>query len=125
MKEKTSITYSVQVDDNDVKESKIEYNKYSKIDANNEKLLTYKKIIKDDIVSNNVVKNETFNELYKNNNNINEVIGHSLNKTDWNIYEYNNNNLDKKYVKEYDNIKLDINYDLLNKYKTNKYIDNK
>jgi hypothetical protein len=124
MKEKTSITYSVQVDDNDVKESKIEYNKYSKIDANNEKLLTYKKIIKDDIVSNNVVKNETFNELYKNNNNINEVIGHSLNKTDWNIYEYNNNNLDKKYVKEYDNIKLDINYDLLNKYKT-KYIDNK
>tara|TARA_B000000475_G_C15980435_1_gene440749 strand:- start:720 stop:1094 length:375 start_codon:yes stop_codon:yes gene_type:complete len=124
MKEKTSITYSVQVDDNDVKESKIEYNKYSKIDANNEKLLTYKKFIKDDIVGNNIVKNETFNELYKNNNNINEVIGHSLNKTDWNIYEYNNNNLDKKYVKEYDNIKLDINYDLLNKYKT-KYIDNK
>lgn len=124
MKEKTSITYSVQVDDNDVKESKIEYNKYSKIDANNEKLLTYKKIIKDDIVSNNVVKNETFNELYKNNNNINEVIGHSLNKTDWNICEYNNNNLDKKYVKEYDNLKLDINYDLLNKYET-KYIDNK
>ena len=124
MKVKTSITYSVQVDDNDVKESKIEYNKYSKIDANNEKLLTYKKFIKDDIVGNNIVKNETFNELYKNNNNINEVIGHSLNKTDWNIYEYNNNNLDKKYVKEYDNIKLDINYDLLNKYKT-KYIDNK
>lgn len=124
MKEKTSITYSVQVDDNDVKESRIEYNKYSKIDANNEKLLTYKKFIKDDIVGNNIVKNETFNELYKNNNNINEVIGHSLNKTDWNIYEYNNNNLDKKYVKEYDNIKLDINYDLLNKYKT-KYIDNK
>jgi hypothetical protein len=124
MKEKTSITYSMQVDDNDVKESKIEYNKYSKIDANNEKLLTYKKIIKDDIVGNNIVKNETFNELYKNNNNINEVIGHSLNKTDWNIYEYNNNNLDKKYVKEYDNIKLDINYDLLNKYKI-KYIDNK
>lgn len=124
MKEKTSITYSVQVDDDDVTESKIEYNKYSKIDANNEKLLTYKKIIKDDLVGNNIVKNETFNELYKNNNNINEVIGHSLNKTDWNICEYNNNNLDKKYVKEYDNLKLDINYELLNNYET-KYIDNK
>jgi len=124
MKEKTSITYSVQVDDNDITESKIEYNKYSKIDSNNEKLLTYKKIIKDDLVGNNIVKNETFNELYKNNNNINEVIGHSLNKTDWNICEYNNNNLDKKYVKEYDNLKLDINYELLNKYET-KYIDNK
>ena len=74
-------------------------------------------IIKDDI-SGNIINNETFNELHKNDKNVNEVIGHSLNKKDWNIYEYNNYNLEKNYSKEYDNLNLDINYDILNKYET-------
>ena len=117
MKEKTSVTYSVVIHDDDVRESKIEYNKYSKMDNDSEKLLTYKKIIKDDI-SGNIINNETFNELHKNDKNVNEVIGHSLNKKDWNIYEYNNYNLEKNYSKEYDNLNLDINYDILNKYET-------
>jgi hypothetical protein len=35
--------------------------------------------------------------------------------------EYNNYNLEKKYKTEYENIKLDINYELLEKYDT-KYL---
>jgi hypothetical protein len=124
MKEKISITYSHQVNNDDTKESKVEYNKYSKTPDDIEKLLTYKKIVKNDLSGNNITNNETFNELYKNNTDINEVIGHSYNKKEWNVAEYNNYNLDKKYKTEYENIKLDINYDLLEKYDT-KYLKDK
>jgi hypothetical protein len=124
MKEKISITYSHQVNDDDTKESKVEYNKYTKTPDDIEKLLTYKKIVKNDLSGNNITNNETFNELYKNNTDINEVVGHSCNKKDWNVAEYNNYNLEKKYKTEYENIKLDINYDLLEKYDT-KYLKDK
>jgi len=124
MKEKISITYSHQVNNDDTKESKVEYNKYSKTPDDIEKLLTYKKIVKNDLSGNNITNNETFNELYKNNTDINEVIGHSYNKKEWNVAEYNNYNLDKKYKTEYENIKLDINYELLEKYDT-KYLKDK
>lgn len=124
MKEKISISYSHQVNDDDTKESKVEYNKYTKTPDDIEKLLTYKKIVKNDLSGNNITNDESFNELYKNNTDINEVIGHSCNKKDWNVAEYNNYNLDKKYKTEYENIKLDINYDLLEKYDT-KYLKDK
>lgn len=124
MKEKTTISYSHQVNDDDTKESKVEYNKYSKTPDDKEKLLTYKKIVKNDLSCNNITNNESFNELYKNNTDINEVIGHSCNKKDWNVVEYNNYNLEKKYKTEYENIKLDINYELLEKYDT-KYLKDK
>lgn len=124
MKEKISITYSHQVNDDDTKESKVEYNKYTKTPDDIEKLLTYKKIVKNDLSGNNITNNESFNELYKNNTDINEVVGHSCNKKDWNVAEYNNYNLEKKYKTEYENIKLDINYDLLEKYDT-KYLKDK
>ena len=91
---------------------------------NIEKMLTYKKIVKNDLSGNNITNNESFNELYKNNTDINEVIGNSCNKKNWNVIEYNNYNLKKKYKTEYDNIKLDINYDLLEKYDT-KYLKDK
>ena len=87
-------------------------------------MLTYKKIVKNDLSGNNITNNESFNELYKNNTDINEVIGNSCNKKNWNVIEYNNYNLKKKYKTEYDNIKLDINYDLLEKYDT-KYLKDK
>ena len=115
MKEKISITYSHQVNDDNTNESKIEYNKYSKMPDDIEKLLTYKKIVKNDLKG-GITNNETFNELYKNDTDVNEVVGHSCNKNDWNVHEYINYNLDKAYEKEYDNIKLDINYDMLEKY---------
>lgn len=124
MKEKTTISYSYHVNDDNTKESKVEYNKYSKTPDDIEKLLTYKKIVKNDLSGNNITNNESFNELYKNNTDINEVIGHCCNKKDWNVAEYNNYNLEKKYKTEYENIKLDINYDLLEKYDT-KYLKDK
>ena len=124
MKEKTTISYSYHVNDDDTKESKVEYNKYSKTPDDIEKLLTYKKIVKNDLSGNNITNNESFNELYKNNTDINEVIGHSCNKKHWNVVEYNNYNLEKKYKTEYENIKLDINYELLEKYDT-KYLKDK
>jgi hypothetical protein len=118
MKEKISITYSHQVNDDDTNESKIEYNKYSKMPDDIEKLLTYKKIVKNDLNGEKITNNETFNELYKKDTCVNEVVGHSCNKKDWDVHEYTNYNLDKTYKKEYDNIKLDINYDMLEKCKT-------
>jgi len=124
MKEKISITYSHQVNDDDTNESKIEYNKYSKMPDNIEKLLTYKKIVKNDLNGVKITNDETFNELYKKDSDVNEVVGHSCNKKDWDVHEYTNYNLDKKYEKEYENIKLDINYDMLEKYET-KYLTNK
>lgn len=118
MKEKTSVMYYYVVNDDDTNESKIEYNKYSKMPDDIEKLLTYKKIVKNDLNGEKITNNETFNELYKNDTDVNEVVGHSCNKKDWDVHEYTNYNLDKTYKKEYDNIKLDINYDMLEKYKT-------
>jgi hypothetical protein len=124
MKEKTTISYSYHVYDDNTNESKVEYNKYTKSPDDMEKLLTYKKIVKNDLSGNNITNKESFNELHKNNTDINEVIGHSCNKKDWNVAEYNNYNLEKKYKTEYENIKLDINYDLLEKYDT-KYLKDK
>jgi hypothetical protein len=124
MKEKISITYSHQVNDDDTNESKIEYNKYSKMPDNIEKLLTYKKIVKNDLNGVKITNDETFNELCKKDSDVNEVVGHSNNKNYWDVHEYTNYNLDKKYEKEYENIKLDINYDMLEKYET-KYLTNK
>ena len=91
---------------------------------NIEKLLTYKKIVKNDLNGVKITNDETFNELYKKDSDVNEVVGHSCNKKDWDVHEYTNYNLDKKYEKEYENIKLDINYDMLEKYET-KYLTNK
>ena len=59
MKEKISITYSHQVNDDDTNESKIEYNKYSKMPDNIEKLLTYKKIVKNDLNGVKITNDET------------------------------------------------------------------
>tara|TARA_B100000795_G_scaffold270051_1_gene262229 strand:- start:8235 stop:8609 length:375 start_codon:yes stop_codon:yes gene_type:complete len=124
MKEKTSVMYSFTVNDDDTKMNEIEYKKYSKYADNDEKLLTYKKSTKSDKLSGDVINNESFNELHKKENNINEVIGHSYNKTDWNIIESGSNVIEKKYIKEYDNLKLDINYDIINKCKTKYLNDN-
>tara|TARA_B110000483_G_scaffold14788_1_gene16669 strand:- start:144 stop:545 length:402 start_codon:yes stop_codon:yes gene_type:complete len=133
MKEKISITYSHQVNDDDTNESKIEYNKYLKLPDDIEKLLTYKKIVKNNLNGLKITNDETFNELYKKGNDVNEVVGYCNNKNDWDVREYTNYNLDKTYKKEYDNIKLDINYDMfkldvnydmLENY-NNKYLTNK
>tara|TARA_Y100000385_G_C12858617_1_gene536217 strand:+ start:251 stop:625 length:375 start_codon:yes stop_codon:yes gene_type:complete len=124
MKEKTSVMYSYVVNDDDTNESKIEYEKYSKYTDDKEKLLTYKKKTLYDVQTGDVINNETFNELYKNENNINEIIGNSLNNTNWKIIESNNNIIEKTYSKEYDNLKLDINYDIIKKCET-KYLDDK
>ena len=56
---------------------------------------------------------------------VDEIIGNSSNKEDWKILEYKNHNLEKDYTKLYDNIKLDVNYDIINKIEDKKYLVDK
>jgi len=74
---------------------------------------------------NDIVLNESFNKIYKLDNIIDETIGISKNNDDWKIKEYKNHTLNKEYQQEYNDIKFDINYDLLQKCERNYIKDNK
>jgi replication fork clamp-binding protein CrfC len=142
MKKSTSITYNIETSDG-VSMSEIEYKDYVKNEKGEENLLHYKvKNVKNndeinaitDDVSNieDIAKaeinmmNESFNKIFKVDDIIDETIGISVNNNEWKIHEYKNHKFDKEYVQEYDTIKFDINYDLLQKKETKNYIkDNK
>lgn len=150
MKKTTTITYNIETNGG-FSMSELEYKDYVKNEKGEENLLQYKvknvknivtdtdcketstvstendtdavKKIKDINEMNEMNEmNETFNKIYKIDNMIDEIIGISKNNDDWKIHEYKNHKFDKEYVQEYDTIKFDINYDLLQKNETKNYI---
>ncbi len=95
----TSITYSInKINDNVIK--KVEFSSTIK---NQDKMInTY---YNNSITNSN--QTESFNKLYKDNNNIYEQIGNTKNKKDWFIQEYYNNNKEKEYIDTYDKHNFD------------------
>jgi hypothetical protein len=95
MNKKTSFTYSYNSDD--ISTSKIiEYNTSYTDSKNNILYTSYKNSITDDKIY------ESFNKLYINDNNKNEQVGISINKDDWNLKEFHNDNLLKEYKECYE-----------------------
>ena len=112
MKDKISITLTSFTNEDDSIENQIEYNKYTKVN-DEENLLTYKNTLKCDKQNRYLSRRETFNKLSKKSDNIKEVIGYSKNKKDWKIIEYTNNVINKNYNKDYKKLHLDVNYDMI------------
>lgn len=112
MKDKISITLTSFTNEDDSIENQIEYNKYTKVN-DEENLLTYKNTLKCDKQNRYLSRKETFNKLSKKSDDIKEVIGYSKNKKDWKIIEYTNNVINKKYNKDYKKLHLDVNYDMI------------
>jgi hypothetical protein len=125
MIKKTTLKFDIEVNDDNTASEEIEYLNYSKTSNNEETLLTYKNIIKYDTGGNKCENNETFNKIKKNEEIIDEIVGNSTNHNDWKILEYKNHILEKEYINIYDNIKLDINYDIIKNCKDKKYIVDK
>jgi hypothetical protein len=129
MKKSTTITYNFETSE-DYSKYELEYKDYVKNANGEENLLHYKNNVKNNTAIDNEKNinelNETFNKICKFDNKIDETIGVSSNNNEWKIHEYKNHKFDKEYVQEYDTIKFDINYDLLQKKETKNYIkDNK
>ena len=125
MIKKTTIKFDIEVNEDNTASKEIEYKNYSKNSDNEENLLTYKNIIKYDADGNKCENKETFNKIIKTEENVDEMVGNSANNNDWKILEYKNHILEKDYSKVYDNIKLDINYDIIKNCEDKKYIVDK
>jgi hypothetical protein len=125
MIKKTTIKFDIEVNEDNTASKEIEYKNYSKNGDNEENLLTYKNIIKYDAEGNKCENKETFNKIIKTEENVDEMVGNSANNNDWKILEYKNHILEKDYSKIYDNIKLDINYDIIKNCEDKKYIVDK
>jgi hypothetical protein len=125
MIKKTTIKFDIEVNEDNTASKEIEYKNYSKNGDNEENLLTYKNIIKYDADGNKCDNRETFNKIIKTEENVDEMVGNSANNNDWKILEYRNHILEKDYSKIYDNIKLDINYDIIKNCEDKKYIVDK
>jgi hypothetical protein len=125
MIKKTTIKFDIEVNEDNTASKEIEYKNYSKNGDNEENLLTYKNIIKYDADGNKCENKETFNKIIKTEENVDEMVGNSANNNDWKILEYKNHILEKDYSKVYDNIKLDINYDIIKNCEDKKYIVDK
>lgn len=127
MKKSTTITYNIETTD-DYSKHELEYKDYIKDADGGENMLHYKNITKNDTTDEKNINElkETFNKICKLDNKIDETIGISSNNKEWKIHEYKNHKLDKEYKQEYETIKFDINYDILQKRETTNYIkDNK
>jgi hypothetical protein len=136
MKKSTTITYNIETCGG-VSMSELKYKDYDKNLKGEENLLHYKVRKVNNVADNDKIKaigdideikelNESFNKIYKIDDTIDEIIGVSKNNNDWKIHEYKNHVPLKEYVQEYDTIKFDINYELLQKNETKNYIkDNK
>lgn len=98
----TSVTYSCSKQDGAAEVQKIEY-KSTVEDKDNDQLMStsYTSVIKNDNIS------ESFNKLLKQDYDVYEQVGHSHNKTDWNVKEFHNQNLDKEYKDDYAKHKFD------------------
>jgi hypothetical protein len=125
MIKKTTIKFDIEVNEDNTASKEIEYKNYSRNSDNEENLLTYKNIIKYDADGNKCENKETFNKIIKNEENVEEMVGNSANNNDWKILEYKNHIFERDYSKIYDNIKLDINYDIIKNCEDKKYIVDK
>jgi hypothetical protein len=125
MIKKTTIKFDIEVNEDNTASKEIEYKNYSRNSDNEENLLTYKNIIKYDANGNKCDNKETFNKIIKTEENVDEMVGNSANNNDWKILEYKNHILERDYSKVYDNIKLDINYDIIKNCEDKKYIVDK
>jgi hypothetical protein len=125
MIKKTTIKFDIEVNEDNTASKEIEYKNYSKNCENEENLLTYKNIIRYDADGNKYENKETFNKIIKNEETVAEMVGNSANNNDWKILEYKNHVLEKDYSNLYDNIKLDINYDIIKNCEDKKYIVDK
>jgi hypothetical protein len=106
MENRTSFTYTIENKNNKtIKE--LEYSNYSKNTDNEENMLLYKNIMKDDVIM------ESFNKLCKYGKNTREIVGNSRNKSDWKIRQYQNSIFERKYVEDYDTLNFNINYEAL------------
>ncbi len=125
MIKKTTIKLDIEINEDNTSIKEVKYKDYSKNTDNEEDLLTYKSVIKYDSDGKKCYNSETFNKLKISEDIVDEIIGNSSNKEDWKILEYKNHNLEKDYTKLYDNIKLDVNYDIINKIEDKKYLVHK
>ena len=91
----TSLTYTIKNVDNIVTKE-MEFKGYQKNNSNEENMLLYKHVLRDGDLF------ESFNKMYKNPHELNELIGNSKNRTKWNVYEYKNSILSRKYRSKYD-----------------------
>jgi len=106
MDTKKTFSYSIKKSGKDVIKE-LQYSDYSKNLDNEENLLLYKNVIK----NNEII--ESFNKLQKNEDQIKELIGNSKNKGQWKIKEYENSLLQKQYKHKYNRVRLNINYDMI------------
>lgn len=96
----TSVTYSIQTHNNDTTK-KIEYSSTITDDNNKQVSTYYKNIIKNDH------QNESFTKVLRDRSKIYQQLGNSINKADWYIQEYENNNMQKEYNDPYDSHNFD------------------
>ena len=96
----TSVTYSIQTHNNDTTK-KIEYSSTITDDDNKQVSTYYKNIIKNDH------QNESFTKVLRDSSKIYQQLGNSINKADWYIQEYENNNMQKEYNDPYDSHNFD------------------
>jgi hypothetical protein len=125
MIKKTTIKLDIEINDDNTSSKKIEYKNYSKNLDNQEDLLTYKNVIKYDADGKKFYNTETFNKIKKIDDIVDELVGNSANKDDWKILEYKNHILEKDYTQMYDNIKLDVNYEIIKTIEEKKYLVDK
>lgn len=91
----TSLTYTIKnVNNNITKE--LEFKGYQKTQSDEENMLLYKHVIRDGDIF------ESFNKMHKTPRELNELIGNSKNRTKWNVHEYKNSILSRKYRSKYD-----------------------
>lgn len=93
----TSFTYTIQNVDN-VISKEMEFKDYYKNKRNQENMLLYKHVVRDDGLF------ESFNKMRRTQEELNELIGSSRNKSKWFIHEYKNSQLSRKYDKDYEKI---------------------
>jgi hypothetical protein len=93
----TSLTYTIKNVDNIVTKE-MEFKGYQKNKTDEENMLLYKHIVRDGDVF------ESFNKMHKTPHELNEMIGNSKNRTKWNIHEYKNSMLSRKYRSKYDSM---------------------
>jgi hypothetical protein len=125
MIKKTTIKLDIEINDDNTSSKEIEYKNYSKNLDNQEDLLTYKNVIKYDADGKKCYNTETFNKIKKIDDIVDELVGNSANKDDWKILEYKNHILEKDYTQMYDNIKLDVNYEIIKTIEEKKYLVDK